>query len=72
MAQYLGPRAPCGSWSVTRRKVLTTGTKMNDSRFALLRTLKSLPRGIRMKWTSPVLVEIAIGLEINGYLPAEF
>ena len=45
---------------------------MNDSRFALLRTLKSLPRGIRMIWTSPVLVEIAIGLEINGYLPAEF
>jgi len=45
---------------------------MNDSRFALLRSLKSLPRGIRMKWTSPVLVEIAIGLEINGYLPAEF
>ncbi|MGA7974872.1 MAG: pyrroloquinoline quinone precursor peptide PqqA [Pseudolabrys sp.] len=25
-----------------------------------------------MKWTTPVLVEICIGLEINGYLPAEF
>ena len=25
-----------------------------------------------MIWTSPVLVEICIGLEINGYLPAEF
>jgi len=25
-----------------------------------------------MAWTSPVLVEICIGLEINGYLPAEF
>jgi len=23
-------------------------------------------------WTTPVLVEICIGLEINGYLPAEF
>jgi coenzyme PQQ precursor peptide PqqA len=24
-----------------------------------------------MAWTTPVLVEICIGLEINGYLPAE-
>jgi len=25
-----------------------------------------------MAWTTPALVEICIGLEINGYLPAEF
>jgi len=25
-----------------------------------------------MAWTKPTLVEICIGLEINGYLPAEF
>jgi len=25
-----------------------------------------------MQWTTPTLVEICIGLEINGYLPAEF
>jgi coenzyme PQQ precursor peptide PqqA len=25
-----------------------------------------------MAWTTPVLVEICIGLEINGYLPPEF
>jgi coenzyme PQQ precursor peptide PqqA len=25
-----------------------------------------------MAWTTPSLVEICIGLEINGYLPAEF
>jgi coenzyme PQQ precursor peptide PqqA len=25
-----------------------------------------------MSWTTPRLVEICIGLEINGYLPAEF
>jgi len=25
-----------------------------------------------MIWTAPTLVEICIGLEINGYLPAEF
>jgi coenzyme PQQ precursor peptide PqqA len=27
--------------------------------------------GEPMAWTAPVLVEICIGLEINGYLPAE-
>jgi coenzyme PQQ precursor peptide PqqA len=27
---------------------------------------------IPMAWTTPILVEICIGLEINGYLPAEF
>jgi coenzyme PQQ precursor peptide PqqA len=25
-----------------------------------------------MNWTTPTLMEICIGLEINGYLPAEF
>jgi coenzyme PQQ precursor peptide PqqA len=25
-----------------------------------------------MAWTMPTLVEICLGLEINGYLPAEF
>jgi coenzyme PQQ precursor peptide PqqA len=25
-----------------------------------------------MAWTAPTLVEICVGLEINGYLPAEF
>jgi coenzyme PQQ precursor peptide PqqA len=29
-------------------------------------------RGMTMAWTTPILVEICIGLEINGYLPAEF
>ena len=28
--------------------------------------------GEPMAWTTPTLVEICIGLEINGYLPAEF
>jgi coenzyme PQQ precursor peptide PqqA len=28
-------------------------------------------RRIRMTWTTPTLIEICIGLEINGYLPAE-
>jgi len=25
-----------------------------------------------MAWTTPTLIEICLGLEINGYLPAEF
>jgi coenzyme PQQ precursor peptide PqqA len=25
-----------------------------------------------MAWTTPTLVEICLGLEINGYFPAEF
>jgi coenzyme PQQ precursor peptide PqqA len=29
-------------------------------------------RGNIMAWTTPTLVEICVGLEINGYLPAEF
>jgi coenzyme PQQ precursor peptide PqqA len=29
-------------------------------------------KGSAMTWTTPTLVEICIGLEINGYLPAEF
>jgi coenzyme PQQ precursor peptide PqqA len=29
-------------------------------------------RGNAMAWSTPTLVEICIGMEINGYLPAEF
>jgi coenzyme PQQ precursor peptide PqqA len=29
-------------------------------------------RESELYWTTPTLVEICIGLEINGYLPAEF
>ena len=25
-----------------------------------------------MAWTTPIIAEICIGLEINGYLPAEY
>jgi hypothetical protein len=28
-------------------------------------------KGSAMAWTTPILVEFCIGLEINGYLPAE-
>jgi coenzyme PQQ precursor peptide PqqA len=32
----------------------------------------ALEEEMTMAWTTPTLVEICIGLEINGYLPAEF
>jgi coenzyme PQQ precursor peptide PqqA len=30
------------------------------------------PKGSAMAWTTPILIEVCVGLEINGYLPAEF
>jgi coenzyme PQQ precursor peptide PqqA len=36
------------------------------------RFVKSDSEDTTMAWTTPTLVEICIGLEINGYLPAEF
>jgi coenzyme PQQ precursor peptide PqqA len=35
------------------------------------RRSKNRKRSATMAWTTPTLVEICIGLEINGYLPAE-
>jgi coenzyme PQQ precursor peptide PqqA len=32
---------------------------------------RSKRRTHTMAWTTPVLVEICIGLEINGYMPAD-
>jgi coenzyme PQQ precursor peptide PqqA len=36
------------------------------------RVLRPKPKEMIMAWTTPTLVEICVGLEINGYLPAEF
>lgn len=29
-------------------------------------------KGSIMMWRTPILIEICLGLEINGYLPAKF
>jgi coenzyme PQQ precursor peptide PqqA len=45
-----------------------------DKRFAKTtqtEKAKRIKEEIAMAWTTPTLVEICIGLEINGYLPAE-
>jgi coenzyme PQQ precursor peptide PqqA len=38
----------------------------------LYQTLATKSEESIMAWTTPTLVEICVGLEINGYLPAEF
>jgi len=35
-------------------------------------TFDQMKEEIIMAWTTPTLVEVCIGLEINGYLPPEF
>lgn len=53
------PQAPL-RWTV-RRLYLASGS-----------TTKPQHGGDTMSWATPTLVEICVGLEINGYLPAEF
>ena len=45
--------------------------RLGQSILLMLAIEKDLGR-TKMAWTTPTLVEICIGLEINGYLPAEF
>ena len=45
--------------------------RLGQSILVILVIEKDLGR-TTMAWTTPTLVEICIGLEINGYLPAEF
>jgi len=53
--------------------VLAGFTKIGACRYIMRRAAR---RGRRqeeaMAWTTPTLVEICVGLEINAYLPAEF
>ena len=59
--------------------VYSANAPMNNAskRHLRLRALTLYHRGRSkrediMAWTTPVLVEICVGLEINGYLPPEF
>jgi coenzyme PQQ precursor peptide PqqA len=36
-----------------------------------LRPARTRPREMAMKWKTPVIIEIAVGLEINAYACAE-
>jgi coenzyme PQQ precursor peptide PqqA len=57
------------------------GPPCRNGRFALFCVIRAreapfmtsrIEKETTMAWTTPTLVEICIGLEINGYLPAEF
>jgi coenzyme PQQ precursor peptide PqqA len=48
------------------------GRDRTSLRAVVFRIVQQSNRRRPMVWTTPTLVEICIGLEINGYLPAEF
>jgi coenzyme PQQ precursor peptide PqqA len=66
--------SPCGrrptpeTWA--NRAVLSRDCAERHLRLIFRHNTKR--RRCAMAWTTPTLVEICIGLEINGYLPAEF
>ena len=49
-----------------------TGARVLRSGVMRFNLLNMKRKETRMHWSTPTLVEICIGLEINGYLPAEF
>jgi coenzyme PQQ precursor peptide PqqA len=65
-------RAP--SWRPRSRPWSTSYWVEDAFPFELLPAFKELNLELSRPWpwTTPTLVEICIGLEINGYLPAEF
>jgi coenzyme PQQ precursor peptide PqqA len=73
-------RAERDKWGRSSRKPAWTRTRGACLGIELDLPLETRPaaarvskvRGNTMAWTTPTLVEICIGLEINGYLPAEF
>jgi coenzyme PQQ precursor peptide PqqA len=44
----------------------------SPARTKLTRSSRRIQGERSMVWTTPILIEICVGLEINGYLPAEF
>jgi len=59
--------APCRSGGFDLLCIHTRGRAIGSVNGILAHTEETT-----MAWTTPILVEICIGLEINGYLPAEF
>ena len=50
----------------------SAGARVLRSGVMRFKLLNMKRKETRMHWSTPTLVEICIGLEINGYLPAEF
>jgi len=51
---------------------ISNSLRRSCARAQIALTSPTSPGRTPMAWTTPTLVEICIGLEINGYLPAEF
>jgi coenzyme PQQ precursor peptide PqqA len=69
----LNASGACGFWHKTRFGAYLSGCKaLRCNRRATIIYVPTRTGGNVMAWTTPTLVEICIGLEINGYLPAEF
>jgi coenzyme PQQ precursor peptide PqqA len=62
-----GDRLLLGSTKAVRRAL-----RLSPHRSGAIMQYNSKSEESLMVWTTPTLVEICIGLEINGYLPAEF
>jgi coenzyme PQQ precursor peptide PqqA len=56
------------SLSCAKEPTADLATRVRDGYTTSQRQTKEMA----MSWATPTLVEICIGLEINGYLPAEF
>jgi coenzyme PQQ precursor peptide PqqA len=75
--RFASPDFNRGAWFSVKLELAQTSL-MSDGDFFSIRALYSIVgarfdgRTRKMAWTTPTLVEICIGLEINGYLPPEF
>ena len=63
------PLVPRMAWN---RAKASTSCRLADWTLLLQRKEIEEPEESLMIWTTPILEEICVGLEINGYLPAEF
>ena len=53
------------------RRRAPRGELTREGRGPSVRRVRTAAKGTAMKWKTPVIVEIAIGLEINAYACAE-
>jgi coenzyme PQQ precursor peptide PqqA len=59
----------CRGWTYAGATPIPT--RFHNEHEEDLASIRRQGEDVTMAWTTPTLVEICIGLEINGYLPAE-
>jgi coenzyme PQQ precursor peptide PqqA len=70
-ADWHSAAGPCGRKRFNEH-VTNSLARQQASGLTFTKFGKNIGGDLQMAWTTPTLVEICIGLEINGYLPAEF